>query len=135
MFRGGCLCGAVRYEVSGEPQFVVHCYCEDCRRESGSDHLTHMAVPDAAVKFNGAPKEFSKPGTSGDIVRLFCGECGSTLLGRPSSMPGVSNVRTGTLDDVSGLTPRFAVFCSRVRGWTRVDPEVTQFAELPPRSS
>jgi hypothetical protein len=93
-----------------------------------------MAEPDAAVKFNGAPKEFSKPGTSGDIVRLFCGECGSTLLGRPSSMPGVSNVRTGTLDDVSGLTPRFAVFCSRVRGWTRVDPEVTQFAELPPRS-
>lgn len=37
--RGGCACGAVRYEVRGEPTVVGLCHCADCRRESGSAFL------------------------------------------------------------------------------------------------
>ena len=33
---GGCLCGGVRYEVSGEPLFARFCCCRDCQRQSGS---------------------------------------------------------------------------------------------------
>jgi hypothetical protein len=131
-YSGGCLCGALRYEVRGEPRFVVHCYCEDCRRESGSDHLTHMAVPIESVAISGAVRAFDKPHPNGTIRRLFCPSCGTTILGQPASMAGTSNIRMGTLDDVGDLKPTVAVFVSRVRGWTRVDPDVVRFAELPP---
>ncbi|MBL8550272.1 MAG: GFA family protein [Hyphomonadaceae bacterium] len=129
---GGCLCGALRYEAEAEPIYVAHCYCEDCRRESGSDHLTHVAVPDAALRISGALKVYEKPDARGTIRRLFCPECGTTIGGRPASQPGVTNIRTGTLDDVTGIAPQFAVFCARVRGWTVIDPDVKQFPEPPP---
>jgi len=37
---GKCLCGSVRYEVSGDPQIVAHCFCDDCQRLSGAGHST-----------------------------------------------------------------------------------------------
>ena len=32
---GGCLCGAVRYEVRGPLRPVVMCHCTQCRRMTG----------------------------------------------------------------------------------------------------
>ena len=45
--QGGCLCGAVRYEVSGDPAFVGHCHCEHCRKATASGHSTIAAYPEA----------------------------------------------------------------------------------------
>jgi hypothetical protein len=33
---GGCLCGAVRYELRSPLRPVVACHCKMCRRASGS---------------------------------------------------------------------------------------------------
>jgi hypothetical protein len=60
----------LRYEADAEPISVAHCYCEDCRRESGADHLTHVAVPDAALTFSRAPKVYEKQHPSGPIRRV-----------------------------------------------------------------
>ena len=37
---GGCLCGAVRYELSGDPIRTMVCNCKNCQRTSGSALLT-----------------------------------------------------------------------------------------------
>ncbi len=34
-FQGGCVCGAVRYECSGEPIATFNCHCRDCQHLSG----------------------------------------------------------------------------------------------------
>ena len=47
--KGGCLCGAVTYEAKGDPAFVGHCYCVDCRKASGTSHGTHVGLPEDAV--------------------------------------------------------------------------------------
>jgi hypothetical protein len=36
IFRGGCLCGAVRYEAQGPATQLCFCHCESCRRAAGA---------------------------------------------------------------------------------------------------
>ncbi len=52
-FSGGCLCGAVRYEITGEPRMMGDCFCLDCRKSSGAAHCAHMSVPKASVTMSG----------------------------------------------------------------------------------
>jgi len=69
---GGCRCGAVRYEVRGEPEVVGLCHCTDCRKETGSAFLAYADWP---------RDQFS---VAGDFVtfegRSFCSVCGSRLF-------------------------------------------------------
>ena len=46
---GGCLCGAVRYKVSGDQIFSGRCYCNDCRKTSGTGHNAVLAVAEQGV--------------------------------------------------------------------------------------
>src|SRR5262249_486103 len=58
-FSGGCACGAVRYECTGEPLFALNCHCRDCQRESGSAFAAVLGVPRAAFRLTrGSPKHF-----------------------------------------------------------------------------
>ena len=47
--KGGCLCGAVRYESAVDPVFSGHCYCTDCQKGTGCGHVTVVGVPEAAL--------------------------------------------------------------------------------------
>ena len=49
-FKGGCLCGAVKYEVEGEPVRVAQCHCDDCRRATGSAFATNIFVEEKNLK-------------------------------------------------------------------------------------
>ena len=46
---GGCLCGAIRYESAGEPQFALQCHCRDCQRASGSGYVAAVRMPSSAA--------------------------------------------------------------------------------------
>ena len=46
-FTGGCACGAIRYEISGEPLVQFDCQCRDCQRMSGTGHGSYLAFPRA----------------------------------------------------------------------------------------
>jgi Glutathione-dependent formaldehyde-activating enzyme len=50
---GGCLCGAVRYTVRGEPVHVGRCHCADCRKESGSAFTVYAQWPIEACEVTG----------------------------------------------------------------------------------
>ena len=54
---GSCQCGAVRYEIDAEPMVALHCECLDCKKSSGSGHITAGAFPEAAVHITGTLKE------------------------------------------------------------------------------
>ncbi len=54
-FTGGCACGAIRYDVSGEPVAMVDCQCRQCQRESGTGHASHLVFEGAVVGLGGEP--------------------------------------------------------------------------------
>jgi hypothetical protein len=132
-YVGGCLCGAVRYEIAGEPAMAGHCQCRDCQRMTGTGHASMMAFPADAVKVTGALTFHGTRADTGNTAnRGFCPRCGSFVASRSSGMPGVIMVSAGSLDDPSRFQPQFVVYASRGHGWDRVDAALTQFPKMPP---
>jgi hypothetical protein len=130
---GGCLCGAVRYTISGDIIFSGKCYCEDCRKGGSTGHSSVLAVPQQAVSITGKLTEFKKPGGSGQsIARRFCPVCGSRIAAMADVMPGVVMITASTLDDPEQYVTQMSVFTSRAPSWDRPPAGLPAFAEMPP---
>ena len=131
-FKGGCLCGAVRYESTADPIIAGHCQCEACRRSSGTGHCTNLAVPKAAFTVTGPMTFYDRPADSGNMVsRGFCPTCGSPVYSTSSGMPDLVFPRASSLDDPEVVKPQMVVYASRALSWDIVDPSLPAFAEMP----
>ena len=125
MTTGRCLCGAIKYEYSGEPNLVVHCHCESCRRQTSSPVSTFVLVPKSALRFTrGQPKEFA---SSEGVWRSFCGECGSPIYYRTDRRPDVIDLYAGTLSDPSALIPQAHVHAAEQLPWFEVLDDLPRY--------
>jgi hypothetical protein len=97
---GGCLCGAVRYEVAGPLRPVVLCHCTQCRRSTGH-FMAATAARHRDFRLREAP-ELRWFVSSDSARRGFCGRCGSTLFWQGEGRDYVS-IAAGTLDGATGL--------------------------------
>lgn len=115
---GGCLCGAVRYKVSGEPAMAMACHCTHCQKQTGSAFSTIAGWPEAQVEVEGETRVYRDAGESGRAVeRNFCPRCGSPLFTAAEASPGVLWIKTGTLDDPDAAAPRFHIWARSKQGW------------------
>lgn len=112
---GGCLCGAIRYSVSGAPTSTNVCYCTQCQKQTGAPLPAFASY--AAEQFTvtqGTPRGYR---SSERAIREFCGECGSTLFWRESGS-GELDVFLGSFDEPSRLPPpRYAIWTSERLAW------------------
>jgi len=97
---GGCLCGAVRYEVQGPLREVINCHCGQCRRSHGhvaaytsAKHGDLVLTEDRGLKWYRS-SDFARRG--------FCGDCGASLFWEPAGQGRVS-IAAGGIDAPSGL--------------------------------
>jgi len=105
-FTGGCLCGKVRIEASGQPYRVGLCHCLDCRKHSGSLFHASAVFPDTAVTIAGETREYAG--------RQFCPSCGSSVLGGSGDEVEVS---LGAFDAIDQLTPTYELWTVRRESW------------------
>ncbi len=132
MHTGGCLCGSVRYESSGDPLFSLICHCRDCQKASGTAGVPVMGVSKAQFKSTGLTKVTSTIGGSGRVaVRHFCASCGSLLFGTPEVAPEIVTVYAGTLDAPEEFHPDSAIFVRSRPSWAKLAEELTEFEGLP----
>jgi len=130
--KGGCLCGAVTYEISGEPMFVGHCACENCQKTTGAGHSSVAAFAETDLKSRGEVTTYAAKGDSGMATTYaFCPKCGSRLFTRPAAMPGAVIVSLGTMEAGSDLTPSMLIYNKRRRPWDHVDPSMPVFEGMP----
>ena len=119
---GGCLCGAIRFEIDREKIISAHhCHCTDCQRSTGSAFATFCIVPEAGFRsLTGDARFYAVEGTSGGPVdRGFCGDCGSPLFSRVSIAPGFLFVKAGALDDASWLEPASSYWGASAQPWSQ----------------
>lgn len=130
---GGCLCGRVRYTLSGEPVFSGLCHCRNCQRYTGSAFETVVAYPAASVSVQGELKTYNDTGDSGQpVYRRFCPNCGSGVIAEAAMLPGMTLVLTGTLDDPGTYTPAMEIYCSSAQPWVHAGGERARFPKMPP---
>jgi len=130
---GGCMCGAVRYESTGDPGMSGHCYCRDCQYSSGGSNSSGMFVPKAGFKLTkGQLKHYEVTADSGKkLSRGFCSNCGSPLISVLESIPDQIEIRVGSLDDPNQFKPAFNIYMASAPKWAPVAPELPKFQKMP----
>ena len=101
---GGCLCGAVRYQILSDLQGIACCHCSKCRRFHGN-FAAYAIMPRDSLKFveeRGLKWFRSETDETPNVHRGFCSECGSSLFWDPRGEDRIA-VAAGSLDEPTNL--------------------------------
>ncbi len=101
---GGCLCGAVRYQILSDLQGIACCHCSKCRRFHGN-FAAYAIMPRDSLKFveeRGLKWFRSETDETPNVHRGFCSECGSSLFWDPRGEDRIA-VSAGSLDEPTNL--------------------------------
>lgn len=131
-WKGGCLCGAIRYTLRKPltPTRVTHCYCGQCRRAHGAAFATYGVVLRKSFALHDPRGVLRDYQSSPDVTRSFCGECGSSLFWSHSGHPASIDVAIGTFDDEAAALVGVGanIFAASRAPWVALDSRVPSFA-------
>ena len=129
---GGCLCGALRYEADGAPQYAGYCCCSDCRKASGSGFIPFMGFKSSALRFSGTTAQVRSPAfRGGDAVRNTCSVCDSLVFGGIVGESTSHTVYAGSLDDPAIFKPTMVIFNRDRPDWVVLPEGLKVFDTLP----
>ncbi|TIU70908.1 MAG: GFA family protein, partial [Mesorhizobium sp.] len=92
---GGCLCGNIRYRLTGEPR-VHYCHCDMCRRTTGSAFAVLGWTPVAGLSWLTTEPTYRR--SSPIARRSFCQSCGTPLTLAYDANPYEVAMHIGTFD-------------------------------------
>ncbi|MDJ0627045.1 MAG: GFA family protein [Rhodobacter sp.] len=123
---GSCLCGQVRFQVTGPLRPVVACHCVQCRKTSGH-FVAATSAPREAVRIVGDVTWYRSSETA---RRGFCGTCGASLFwdGAGANL----SIHAGTLDGPTGLTLTAHIYCASKGDYYRIADDLPQAAASDP---
>ena len=126
MTTGSCLCGAVRFTVTGPMRPVIACHCSQCRKTSGH-HVAATSARRDRIAVTGEVTWFQSSATA---RRGFCGTCGSNLFwdGEGENL----SIFAGSLDGATGLTVAGHIFCADKGDYYEIPEGVPQAAGYDP---
>ncbi len=134
MLHGGCLCGGVRYEITGPLSGALNCHCSMCRKAQGSAFRSRARVGAADFRWVQGEELVAYYESSPGHHRSFCRVCGSPLVSRFDRDPSSYGLALGTLDDDPGVKPKFHIFVAYKAPWHDITDELPQFQELPKKA-
>ncbi len=130
--EGGCLCGAVRYSLSGPPFAAEYCHCRMCQKGAGAVVVSWMDFRIEEVTWTaGKPSEYE---SSEDVWRGFCATCGSTLSFRDSRHPDYLTLTIASLDDPNLVMPTYHIYTESQVQWLVIDDECERYPKGPVKS-
>lgn len=114
---GGCLCGGVRYEVTGPLAPVQLCHCGQCRKAQGGPFGANTPVAAAAFRLVQGQELLREFRASPGKRRVFCATCGGPIFSQRDDAPETLRLRAGTLDDGADLTLGFHIQTASKAPW------------------
>ncbi len=130
---GGCLCGAVRYEVAAPLQGAEYCHCRMCQKANGAPVVTWTWVPLENFSYSkGEPVAYQ---SSLKGIRSFCGTCGSQLTFRAAEAPTEMVISLATLDNPEIIKPAYHIWTSSQLSWLEIVDDLPRHHEGSPSST
>ena len=128
--KGGCLCGGVRYEITGVLFAAGHCHCSMCRRQHGAAFSTYANFNPGDFNWISGESLVKVYETSQGGGWCFCRECGSSLAGTDQGR--ITSVTLGTVEGDPGVRPEAHIFVGSKALWYDINDDLPQFEQRSP---
>lgn len=133
MLEGGCLCGGVRFRVTGKLGPVGYCHCKQCQRASGSAFAANAPARTKYFEITSGADLLTEYESTPEKFRAFCRRCGSPIYSRRDSEPHLRRVRLGTLDSDPERRSLAHLWTGSQAPWYSIEDLLPQYPEgLPP---
>jgi hypothetical protein len=131
LYRGECLCGAVRWQVAAPLQCMAHCHCTICRKHHGAVFATYVAAPLDGFRYTAGEDQLERYQTSPGWYRPWCRTCGSVAW---TALPGQGMVAgpAGNLVDDLPVRPEFHMFVRSKVPWLDINDGLPRHATFLP---
>jgi hypothetical protein len=131
--KGSCLCGAVKYEVTGEPKRFFHCHCSRCRKATGTGHASNLFLQPGSLKWLCGEEQIRafKVPEAIRFTNVFCVTCGSRMPRQVQNTDAVV-VPAGSLDDQAPIKPEARIFYGSRTSWSCNTDELPVYPEAAP---
>jgi hypothetical protein len=114
---GGCMCGAVRFEVTEPLTGAGYCHCTRCQRRTGTAAAASARIVPGSLRVTQG-EELIKAWEPGDgFAKLFCSACGSALWSRHPEDPEIIGIRLGAFDGDPGVRPSYRQYVDSAAVW------------------
>jgi hypothetical protein len=130
---GGCLCGAVRYEITGPLGPASYCHCTRCQRRTGGAASAQARFDGSALTITTGEERLRAYRPDPGFEKLFCADCGSQLFSRNPADATQMSVRLGSFDADPGVRPSWRQFVAYAAPWEPIpDDGLPRFDESKP---
>ena len=129
---GGCLCGAVRFEVSEPLVSASYCHCTRCQRRTGTAASPQAKIAPGSLTVLSGEELIRAWSPPSGWAKLYCSGCGSALWSRDPDDNEVKSVRLGVFDSDPGIRPEYRQFVAYAAPWEQLpDDGLTRYPERP----
>lgn len=130
IYRGSCLCGAVKYEIDESPPRVAHCHCSMCRKFHGAAYATIAGISRSKFRLVAGDDALKGYTASNGTTRTFCRHCGSSLMFHtPRAPDDIIEIALGTVDSDIPVKPNAHIFVDSSASWTEITDDLPQYTE------
>jgi hypothetical protein len=127
---GGCLCGAVRFEVTEPLVSASYCHCTRCQRRTGTAAAVSGRIVPGSLRILSGEELLRSFDPPDGFSKVFCSGCGSALWSRNPKDPDVIGVRLGAVDGDPGLRPSYRQYVAYAAAWEPIpDDGLPRFEE------
>jgi hypothetical protein len=127
LLTGRCLCSAIRYRCGPTLYPPTLCHCESCRRASAAHAVGWLTVKTGDLTFTGElPREFA---SSADVLRSFCGRCGTPLTYRNGQRPTEVDITVCSLDDPGLAAPADHIWTQDGPSWDALTGRLPRYPQ------
>ncbi len=122
---GGCMCGAVRYELLRDDPWIVYCHCDACRKHTGAPVTVLVTVTPDDVRWTAGQR--ARYESSPERFRGYCRDCGASLTWEASSNGSWMAIHISSFDQPELLPPTEHVFLKDALPWHNHDDGLTKY--------
>lgn len=127
MYTGSCLCGKVRFEITGGIEDIVMCHCSRCRKAQGSAYATNGNVNVDEFRFVSGEENLTGYSDAPGQTKYFCSTCGSPMLSKSEQYPGKVRIRLGTIVSDIAERPVAHIFATSKANWEDICHDLPQY--------